>query len=123
MTIAQAIERTDTLHPNAYTVEQKVQWLSALDGQIYEELAKIGGVIPTEPFIGYQEDDLNTTLLVPYPYDGEIYNHYLQSVMDRENGEMTRYNRSAALFNNAYKVYAAHCIRTAPPVIGERFRY
>ena len=33
-----AIRRVDILEPNQYGVDQKLRWLSLLDGQIYEEL-------------------------------------------------------------------------------------
>ena len=41
MTINEAIEMVDRLKPNQYEHEQKVGWLSKLDGMIYEEIRKI----------------------------------------------------------------------------------
>lgn len=38
MTITEAIAAIDRLRPNQYTQEEKILWLSQLDGQIYAEL-------------------------------------------------------------------------------------
>ena len=38
MTGQEIIERTDELCPNDYSEEQKLHWLSSLDGQIFHEV-------------------------------------------------------------------------------------
>ena len=38
MTIIEAINRIDNLKPNSYTQQDKVQWLSILDGIIKTEI-------------------------------------------------------------------------------------
>ena len=37
------IDRLDGLEPNQYSPEQKLRWLSILDGKIYEEVLPEGG--------------------------------------------------------------------------------
>jgi hypothetical protein len=116
MTIAQAIELVNTLKPNQYSNSQKVAWLSQLDGKIFAELISTheGGI---ESFAGYtDETDTSTELLVKYPYDQDIYNYYLQSMIDRENGEVSKFNQSGALFNNAYMEFTAQYNRTHVPL-------
>ena len=102
MTIHEAITKVDQLKPNQYTPAQKIAWLSLLDGKIFRELIANhdGGI---SAFDGYPEDaDQETQLLVPDPWASEIYNYWLQSMIDRENGEINKYNVTSALYNGAY---------------------
>lgn len=55
-------------------------------------------------------------LLIPQPFGRDIYCFYLQSCMDRENGETGRYNQSAALFNDSFEAFKSHCIRENLPL-------
>jgi len=57
-------------------------------------------------FAGYTpEADLDgTVLLIEWPYD-EIYRWYLEMKIDDANGEMTKYNNSAAKYNMYYQAY------------------
>ena len=116
MTIDEAIIRADRLRPNPYTREEKIGWLSALDGMIVEEVLKIHqGAL--ENFSGYgPEVDGGTVLLAQAPYDEDLYPAYLESRMDRESGETARYNVSASLFNGAYLTYLDWYNRTHTPV-------
>ncbi len=45
-----------------------------------------------------------TVLLIEWPYD-EIYRWYLEMKIDDANGEMTKYNNSAAKYNMYYQAY------------------
>ena len=131
MTIREAIEAVDRLTPNQYENIDKVRWLSELDGVVYLEIEKThaSGNPVCEPwvrtrdpfdrewcgctqpvqeeqtFAGYPEAvDLDTVLRVPWPYD-EIYRWYLEMKIDDANGEMTKYNNSAAKYNMYYQAY------------------
>ena len=116
MTIAQALETVNTLKPNQYSDSQKVSWLSQLDGKIYAELFATHEGAP-ESFTPYtDETDKEMNLLVGFPYDQDIYNYYLQSMIDRENGEVAKFNQSGALFNNAYMEFTAQYNRTHVPL-------
>lgn len=121
MNIQECINRTDSVKPNQYSVEDKVRWLSYLDGSIRKEILDkyeqppekketqviiIYGdteesteeTIEEKEFSGYSPDRLTDELLVPFPYD-ELYVAYLKAKIDEENGETERYNNSAATFN------------------------
>ncbi len=116
MTISEAIAMVDRLKPNQYPVSQKVMWLSRLDGKIFLELISTheGGA---ESFEGYtDETDKETQLLVDAPYCDDIYNYYLQSMIDRENGEIAKYNQSGTLFNASYLDYANYYNRMHLPL-------
>ena len=96
MTIREAIELVDRLKPNQYGSADKLRWLSELDGAVWHEIwSAHETAVPA--FAGYgPETDLDgTALLIGWPYD-EIYRWYLEMKIDDANGEMTKYNNSAA---------------------------
>ena len=116
MTLLECITRVDSVKPNAYTVEEKVRWLSYLDASIKaqiidtheaeivveeEETEKIEEV----KGLPYSCDRLTDELLVPFPYD-ELYTAYLKAKIDEENGETVRYNNTASTFNTLLSEYA-----------------
>lgn len=121
MTIRQAIERTDALKFNTYTTADKILWLSQLDWDITRNILEAHQGYNRFGFFGYDADtDPETVLLAPEPYD-QMYLRYLESQIDYHNGEMERYNISAALFNNLYESYANYYKRSHMPVSQGRF--
>lgn len=115
MTIQTAIERIDGLKPNKYTDEQKIAWLSELDGMVFRELLLTHQQPQIIEFEGYSETDLETELLVPFPYT-DVYQHYLAMQMDLANAELQKYANDKILFNNAYNTYSDYYTRTHMPV-------
>lgn len=114
MTIQEAIRQCDEMQPNAYSMEEKVRWLTRLDGRIWREiLSTHEGADGEAP--AYTVEDMDALLLVPSPYE-EMYLLYLQSQIDYNNAEYGRYNNSTALFNEAYQAYANDINRTRRPV-------
>lgn len=106
MTIAEAIDHVDRLKPNQYAQSFKIKWLSKLDGQIYREIFATHEGNTIENFSGYDETTSeDTELLVPFPYDEDIYNYFLQAQIDKENCETDRYNQTITLYNNAYMAF------------------
>ena len=104
ITIQQAIHRLDTLHPNAFTVEEKIRWLSVADGLIYNGIyATHEGTPPA--FSGYTHDTpLSTPLLAYEPYD-LLYHHYLEGQMLYANGETEGYNNAMSLYNRLVREF------------------
>lgn len=120
--ISDAILTVDSLKPNSYTLDQKLSWLSKLDGQIYEEVFKTHEVFPDGAFVPYDGENIDEPLLVPYPFDADIYINFLEAQIDRENGETAKYNQSITLFNNAYQNFTSWYNRThTPRPTGQRF--
>lgn len=102
MTISDAITMVDALRPNQYSKGMKIRWLSRLDGMIWQEVIRTreGGA---ETFDGYSSAELESKeMLVEAPYDEDVYNNYLQAMIDRENGEAGKYSQSITLFNAAF---------------------
>ena len=125
MTVAEAIALVDGLKPNKFSKEDKVKWLSDIDGLIVRELIDTHEDSPLEyDFEGYRATPggMREELIAPYPYD-ILYRWYLESQIDLYNMEMDKYNNSAALYNSAYAAYRNAYNRSHMPVQRvERFR-
>ena len=122
MTIAEAISLVDKLKPNQYTEIMKKNWLSKLDGLVFKEVFQTHEDNPIESFEGYETAGVDTELLIPYPYDEDIYNYFLQASIDKENGETAKYNQSITLYNNAFLTFQNWYNRTHKPISsGSRF--
>ena len=112
MKVKEAIMCADTLMPNQYEYEQKVRWLSELEGQAKREIFDLYKDSPADGFTGYKEgvhDD--QTLLIPPPYDG-VYIDWLQAQFSYFNAEFTRHGNAQLRFNNSYLTFQAYWIRT-----------
>lgn len=105
MTVKEAIDKIDQLKPNAFSEEEKVAWLSELDGLVQREIFAGRGDSAAD-FTGYDAGTPGTTpLLVPEPYTA-VYLHWLESKIDYWNGELNKYNNASAMFNLAYQRFA-----------------
>ena len=124
MTIIEAINRVDSIKPNTYSQEEKVQWLSTLDGTIKKEVIDTHEGSELVSFNGYTVDTpLNTELLVPAPYD-QIYISYLEMQIDYANAEYGKYNNSMTMYNTAYAAYERYYNRENKPISrGSRFLF
>lgn len=100
MQIKECIDIVDNNYPNQYTVEEKVQWLSFLDGVLINDVIKTheGYDGKYDDFSGYYPENLSETLVARAPYD-RIYPAYLKMQIDNANGEKGRYNASASIYN------------------------
>ena len=108
MTASESILRANLLKPNAYSNEDKVRWLSKLDGIIKKEIIDTHKGGEDVIFDGYDADDDPRTigLIVKAPYD-DIYIYWLEAQIDYFNGETAKYNNSIATFNSAYSDFSA----------------
>ena len=122
MNISEAIVRTDSLKPNAYSNHEKVAWLSRLDGMVKRLIIDKHEGGEEIVFAGYDSDtDTETELLVPAPFD-DIYLRWMEAQIDYSNAEYNKYNNSITLFNSAFEIYANFYHRNHLPVIaGKRF--
>lgn len=104
MTIIEAINQIDSLKPNTYSQSDKVRWLSALDGKVKTDIIDTHEGAVDTAFNGYNEESLDTELLIPYPYD-EVYPMWLEAQIDYANNEYGKYNNSIAMFNTTYSAF------------------
>ena len=115
MTIIEATNYIDTIKPNNYSQNDKVLWLSRLDGRIKTEIIDTHESSSEVPFAGYDENTpIDTELLVPHPYD-ELYPMWLEAQIDYANSEYKRYNNSMPMFNTAYSAFERFYNRTHMP--------
>ena len=115
MTIIEAINRIDSLKPNSYSQEDKILWLSALDGEIKTNIIDTHDGAENVTFNGYDADTaLDTVLLVPAPYD-DIYIKWLEAQIDYTNGETRKFNNSIVMYNTAYSAFQRYYNRTHMP--------
>ena len=147
MTVQECIDKVDSLNPNQYSIELKVDWLSRLDSQIYTDIIlthepkfppvppipffefskspidkKTFPPRPVHPdFEPYSVNDMTKQLIVWFPFD-ELYIMYLNMKIDEANKETAQYNNSATLFNAYYNNFAAHFNKEFKPINRARYR-
>lgn len=116
MTIIEAINRIDSLKPNSYSPEDKIAWLSIVDGEIKENIINTHEGAENVAFNGYTVDTPHdTVLLVPAPYD-DIYIKWLEAQIDYANGETKRFNNSILMYNTAYSAFSRYYNRNHMPI-------
>ncbi len=112
MTVNDIIAAVDLKEPNSYSRQEKLRWLSALDGKVRAEvLLTHEGYDGEDGFAPYESGE--EELLIPFPYGEGVYTHYLIAMIAAANAEAARYNQQIAMYNadysqwwNAY--HAAH---------------
>lgn len=120
MKIIELITEIEKVKPHQYEDAQIKEWLSTLDQTILDEvLSKYQGGEDIV-FDGYDDAQEDTELLVPDPYS-EMYIPYVMSKIDFYNGEYTRYNNSAVLFNQHYAAFCSWYKREHIPIARTHF--
>ena len=101
MTVNEIIANVDLKEPNSYSSAEKLRWLSALDGKIFEEVLKTHeGLEPGASLDAYSTGE--EELLIPFPYGEGVYTHYLIAMIAAANAETARYNQQIAMYNAEY---------------------
>ena len=114
-TFAEIIERVDQYKPNAFEIADKVRWLTELDGKIAQEvmLMSVTGVRQ----LPRGEAALECEPLVSFPYD-DLYDRYLEAMIDYHNEEYTNYQNSMQTYNGAYNTFLNWYLNTYDPIQG-----
>jgi len=116
MTIMGAINHIDAVKPNGYTQDDKIRWLSILDGTVKTEIIDTHEGSESVTFRPYSESTpLVTELLIPAPYD-DVYIKWLEAQIDYASGEYDKYNNSITMYNAAYAAFEKHYHRTHKPI-------
>lgn len=101
MTVMEAITQADARRHNGYSLEEKLRWLSQLDGKLSLMVLKEHEG-QTEGFSGYGlSTPMDTVLLVKAPFD-EIYLYWLDAQICYADGEIADYNAAIAQYNRLY---------------------
>lgn len=126
MKIREAIERVDSVKPNAYSNSDKTMWLSELDGRILKEVILTHDGAEEEStyakvLSGYSYiNDSEESLLVSAPYS-DIYIKWLTMQIDYANADINRYNNSLSAFERSYSDFVNYYNRTHIPKTKARF--
>ena len=118
MTIQDAIQKVNAIEPNQYSTDDKIDWLSRLDWQIWREIIITHeGYDPNKKFEGYTDStDPQQELLIGAPDDEGIYINYLKAKIFEANHEMGKYNQAIVFFNDAYLNFWNYYNSTHMPV-------
>lgn len=138
MNIEEAINRFDSLIHNTYSQEDKLAWLSRVDGMVYNHIIMTHEGHEDVSFPDYTDTiddtidntiddtiddtiDLETELLIPEPYS-DAYLYWLEAQVHYYNGEYHKYNNAIVQFNTEYEAYADYYNRNNKPINeGKRF--
>lgn len=105
MTPNKAIEKVDSLKPNTYSEEVKLDWINTLDGMVKRL------VMQDDNFTPYvYPDDMDKELLIPAPFEN-AYGLYIEAMIDYYNREYGNYNNSVAMFDGLFTEYKKAYIR------------
>ena len=116
MTIIEAINRLDLIKPNTYTQQEKVRWLSALDGIVKKNIIDTHEGGEDVVFNGYDEiTDISTELLIHAPYD-TLYLRWLEAQIDYNNAEFAKYSNSRSMYNAEYAEFERYYNRSHMPL-------
>ena len=121
MKVIEAIQKVDALKPNNYSPEDKIKWLSTLDGIIKNEIIDTHEGANNVVFNGYDTSSVEKELIVPAPYD-DIYIKWLEAQIDYNNGEIGKYSNSMTMYNSAYSAFERHYNRRNMPK-SKSFKY
>lgn len=116
MTIIGAINHIDSVKPNGYSQDDKIRWLSAIDGIVKAEIIDTHEGAESVTSREYDETTpLTQELLIPHPYC-DVYIKWLEAQIDYANGEYGKYNNSITMFNSVYSAYEKYYNRTHKPI-------
>ena len=130
MTVGILLELVDELAPNQFSWNNKVRWLSELDGKVLKDLAWLRGLplemdgvwtetegqeptlTATEPIYNWRAtnatqraEEQGKELLIQVPWAADIYLNYLCMQMDLANREWEGYELHRDLFYRKYREY------------------
>ena len=108
MTPNKVIETVDRLKPTSYNEEDKLRWISELDGMVQRLVIQEDNVTT----YSYPQD-MDKELLIPAPFD-DLYSLYLEAKIDYQNREYANYNNSAMMFETQFSEYKKDYIRHNP---------
>lgn len=123
MTGNDIIALVDLKEPNSYTTDEKIRWLSNLDGKIFEEVIKQYEDYDSETDEFTPYEDGSEELLVGAPYGEDMYVHYMIARIAGDNAEAARYNQQIAMYNTCYSQWWNRYNATHMPLSRPRFRF
>lgn len=101
MKIKDIISYVDSVKPNAFSDDVKVQWINEVEGFVQTDVM----LLDITEIITYRyPEDRETELLVPAPHN-KIYYTYLTAMVDFANGEYNKYANTLQMYNEFLDEY------------------
>ena len=123
MKIIEAINQTDSLKPNTYSVKQKILWLSQLESMVKRLVIDTHEGGEKIPFDGFTENtDTQTVLFMPAPFD-VAYLYWLEAQIHYANEDLDMYNSAMGMFHSVFATFKAHYKQTHTGRNAGRFRF
>lgn len=110
MKISEAIEQAKTLCGGVGDDAILLRWLSELDGKLAFDFYKADAWLP------YTDDDLDSELMVPFPWDGAIYVPHLEAMTYYSRGEYDKYENAREMSERGIWDFRQHVRREHPPL-------
>lgn len=107
MTAGRVLAQVDSLLPNAYTREEKLQWLLQAEGILIREVLQ---PVLREKMQMPAELEESSVLAAGVPYDG-LYSVYVQAQIHYADGDMVRCNNAMTLWNQGVAAMQAAALR------------
>lgn len=120
MNVGKLMETVTVLIGQQYDLEMLIGWLNEIEGQAIDQVVNRSDGRDLQ-FIPYTEDDTDRELVIPDRFQ-DVYINYIRAKVDFANQETDRYNNDAAMFDAAWKEYAAWHIRNNIPKPALKFR-
>lgn len=114
-TFAEIIDRVDLNKPNAFEPEEKLRWLTELDGKIAVEVLMLNMDLVKKLPRG--EKAMQCEPLVSYPYE-DLYDRWLEAKIDYHNDEIGKYQNAMEAYNAAYNGFVNWFLNSYDPVQG-----
>lgn len=112
MKLREVISYVDSIKPNAFSDEVKVQWINEVEGYVQTDVM----LLDILEVLKYSyPKDMDTELLVANPHS-KIYYTYLVAMVDFANGEYNKYANTLQMYNeflNEYMIWYADHYRPA----------
>lgn len=105
MTPNKVIEIVDSIKLNSYDEETKFRWIGDLENIIKNQVIQEDNFKPLE-----YPNDADAELAVPAPFDN-VYQLYVEAMIDYYNKEFGNYNNSNAMFDARFTEYKKDYIR------------
>ena len=103
MTIQKLLDKVQTEKPNAFGNEKLLEYVNEIEATVAEQLQVM--------FEMYTEDDMNKTLLAPFPYD-VLYESYVKAKIDYAHEEYASYQMNQEQFSADMEEFIDWIVRT-----------
>lgn len=115
-TMNTVIAQVDQVKPNAYSDEDKANWINTLEGMVSLLVCK-----EENPTVYAIPEDMDKELRIPAPFE-DVYALYVEAMIDFSNREYNNYNNAMLMFNERFDEYKKYYIRTNLPNSAKNFR-